>query len=158
LVALGGADGVGEVAGQNLPQPRRPLLLGLAAELVPATERLQHTLLDHVRRVEPRPRPAAQLQLRQQMQVRPVALPVGRRVRHRRSRQPPRENLATASGFSLIPSPGPVGTGSMPSASSWNGGSINSSMYGTPVWYSTHFATGIAAVSARSAATPMAVF
>src|SRR5947207_625216 len=39
----------------------------------------------------------------------------------------PTPYFASASGLSVIPRPGPVGTGSIPSASSLNGGSISSS-------------------------------
>ena len=40
----------------------------------------------------------------------------------------PRANFATASGLSVMPSPGPVGIGSMPSASSLKRGLISSSI------------------------------
>ena len=59
--AAEGANVVGHVVGENLPQPAEPLFLRRAVEPLEIAVRLEHRLLDHVRGVHLHPQPAFDL-------------------------------------------------------------------------------------------------
>jgi hypothetical protein len=68
------AGGVGQVAGEDLPQPGGQLRLAAPLELGQRLVRLQQRLLYHVRRIEFRPQARVEVEPGQQAQVVPEAL------------------------------------------------------------------------------------